>query len=220
MWSGCWVRNKVQGKRIFVLKANKARTDHKFHLKGLPSTGGRMDIVCRCISRALLYYDGEPRKDTVFYAVLLGPPSPPKTIRIDGSKVVGLEADEISIAKMIREALKYCKGSIGKEVLAGITVNRTSFQGLVEFFAEKDYHLIYLHEKGKDLRKMTFSAKNVYVFVLGDHIGLNQDDELLLEKLDTLRVSVGPKSLLGSHCIAIVHNELDRQFVSSRSSSL
>lgn len=214
------MRKRVHGNRIFVLKANKARTDHKFHLKGLPSTGGRMDIICRCISRALLFYDNEPRKDAVFYAVLLGPPVPPKTIRIDGSKVEGLEADEISIAKMIRKALKYCKDSIGKEVLAGITVNQTSFQGLVKFFAEKGYHLIYLHEKGKDIRKMTFSAKNIYVFVLGDHLGLSEDDELLLEKLNALRVSVGPKSLLGSHCIAIVHNELDRQLISSRSSSL
>jgi tRNA (pseudouridine54-N1)-methyltransferase len=209
----------VQGKRIFVLKANKARTDHKFHLKGLPSTGGRMDIVCRCISRALLYHD-EPRKDTVFYAVLLGPPTPPKIIRVDGSKVESLEADEISIAKMIREALKSCRSSVEEEVLAGISVSRTSFQDLVEFFAEKGYHLIYLHERGKDIRKMTFSAKSVHVFVLGDHIGLNDSDELLLERLGAVKASVGPRSLLGSHCIAIVHNELDRYFVSTRSSSL
>ncbi len=209
----------MQGKRIFVLKANKARTDHKFHLKGLPSTGGRMDIVCRCISRALLYYGNEIREDTVFYAVLLGPPNPPKTIRIDGSRVKSLGADEISIGKMIREALKRCRGNVGEEVLVGVSVTQMSFQDLVESFAKKGCHLIYLHESGEDIRKTTFFAKDIYVFVLGDHIGLNDFDERLLDGLGAVKISVSPKSLLGSHCIAIVHNELDRRF-SARSSSL
>lgn len=209
----------MQGKRIFVLKANKARTDHKFHLKGLPSTGGRMDIVCRCISRALLYYGDETREDTIFYAVLLGPPNPPKTIRIDGSRVRSLGADEISIGKMIREALKRCSGNVGEEVLVGVSVTKITFQDLVEFFAKKGYRLIYLHENGEDIRKVAFFAKDIYVFVLGDHTGLNDSDEKLLDRLDAMKISVGPKSLLGSHCIAIVHNELDRCF-SARSSSL
>ncbi|MEX2703365.1 MAG: tRNA (pseudouridine(54)-N(1))-methyltransferase TrmY [Candidatus Baldrarchaeota archaeon] len=209
----------MQGKRIFVLKANKARTDHKFHLKGLPSSGGRMDIVCRCISRALLYYGDETRRDTVFYAVLLGSPNPPKTIRIDGSRVEGLEANEISIGKMIREALKCYRSNIKKEVLGGVSVTQMSFQDLVVSFAKKGYHLIYLHENGEDIRKTTFSAENTYVFILGDHIGLNDSDKRLLDRLDAVKISVSPKSLLGSHCIAIVHNELDRRF-SARSSSL
>lgn len=209
----------MQGKRIFVLKANKARTDHKFHLKGLPSTAGRMDIVCRCISRALLYYGNKPRRDTVFYAVLLGPPSPPKTITFDGSELEDLRTSEIAIAGLIRKSLR----SFRKEeenVMKGVYVNRVGFEDLVSDFAERGYNLIYLHEKGEDVREIFFSLSEVCVFILGDHIGLNKEDELLLEKLGASMVSVGPKSLLGSHCIAIIHNELDRRFVSSRSSSL
>ncbi|MHA1722143.1 MAG: tRNA (pseudouridine(54)-N(1))-methyltransferase TrmY [Candidatus Baldrarchaeia archaeon] len=209
----------MQGKRIFVLKANKARTDHKFHLKGLPSTAGRMDIVCRCISRALLYYGNKPRRDTVFYAVLLGPPQPPKTITIDGAEIEGLRSSEIAIAGLIRESLKcFKKGE--EKVMKGIYVNQVGFEDLVSNFAEREYNLIYLHERGKDVREVYFSLNEVYVFILGDHIGLNKEDELLLEKLGVSMVSVGPKSLLGSHCIAIVQNELDRRFSSSRSSSL
>jgi len=202
----------VQGKRIFVLKANNARTDHKFHLKGLPSTGGRMDIVCRCISRALLYHSSNsPRKDTAFYAVLLGPPSPPKTVIIDGAEIEKLKPDEISIARLIREALKQFKE--GKIVAnKGIYVNRMGFEEVVSDFAKKGYNLIYLHEKGTDIRKISFFSNKVYVFILGDHIGLDRGDEVLLERLNALKVSVGPRSLLGSHCIAIVHNELDRNF--------
>lgn len=219
MFSDCWVKKRVQGKKIFVLKANKARTDHKFHLKGLPSTGGRMDIVCRCISRALLYYGNEIRKDTVFYAVLLGPSNPPKTIRIDGFRVKSLRADEISIGKMIREALKRYRDNVEEEVLVGVSVTQMSFQDLVKSLAKKGCHLMYLHESGEDIRKIEFFVKDVYVFVLGDHIGLDGSDEKLLDRLGAVKISVGPKSLLGSHCVAIVHNELDRRF-STRSSSL
>jgi len=129
------------------------------------------------------------------------------------------------VCKMIREALKCYRSNIKKEVLGGVSVTQMSFQDLVVSFAKKGYHLIYLHENGEDIRKTTFSAENTYVFIsentyvfiLGDHIGLNDSDKRLLDRLDAVKISVSPKSLLGSH--SIVHNELDRRF-SARSSSL
>jgi tRNA pseudouridine-54 N-methylase len=56
------------------------------------------------------------------------------------------------------------------------------------------------------------SAKATTNIILGDQMGYSPDDEMLLsENKDVKKVSLGPISLLTSHCITIVHNCLDIQ---------
>ncbi len=69
--------------REFILRASKALTSPDFNLNDLPSSGGRMDLVCRCISSAL-WVSNDLRRDTKIFVVLEGPPNPPRTIIFDG----------------------------------------------------------------------------------------------------------------------------------------
>ncbi len=90
----------------------------------------------------------------------------------------------------------------------GITVRKQSFEKTVKNLAEHS-SLIYLHEKGQDIRSIALS-ENV-TFVLGDFLGLPKKTELFLDTLRAQRVSLGPASLFASHCITIAQNELDRR---------
>ena len=44
--------------KTFIIKGNKAKTTPDFLLKDLPGSGGRMDILCRCLTSALLVSHG------------------------------------------------------------------------------------------------------------------------------------------------------------------
>lgn len=195
-------------KRVFILKASKARTDNRFTIKDLPGSSGRMDLVCRCILSALLLSKTH-RSDTTFYAVLEGPPRPPLTIEVDGEKVKELPRDEFQIASVLKEILDPNLVSFPK----GFRIINKGFREVVaEQFNKSEIY--FLHGSGNDINK-TFSEfqkaeKPQIAFILGDHTGLSQKDlEWLIQKR-IKPLSVGPKEYLGSHCIFLVQEKLDR----------
>ncbi len=195
--------------REFILRALKAFTSPNFSLNDLPGAG-RMDLVCRCISSAL-WISNDLRRDTKIHVVLEGKPLPPKTITFYGKELKGLSPDERNIASHIRLALKKglnLKMNEEVEVWSGIKIAKKSFESLVKEKA-KEFQLIYLHPKGKDIREFEFKEK--VCFVLGDHIGIPRKTEKLLDRIGAERVSLGPKVYLASHCITIVNYELDRR---------
>ena len=194
--------------REFLLLALKAKTTPNFSLDNLQAAG-RMDLVCRAISNAL-YISNDLRRDTVIHVAMSGPNDPPKLISFYGETLKGIEPDERAIAWAIQEALKKGKDlklDEEKEVSPGIKIAKKSFERLVKE-KSKDYQLIYLHKKGEDIRKTEFEENVLFIF--GDHIGLPRKTEKLLENLDAEKINIGPKMLFASHCIIVVHNELDR----------
>ncbi|MCX8179309.1 MAG: tRNA (pseudouridine(54)-N(1))-methyltransferase TrmY [Candidatus Aenigmarchaeota archaeon] len=174
--------------REFLLQSYAVTGD--FSLNDLPSAG-RMDIVCRCVT-ASLWLSHQLRKDTLFHALLLGKPSPPKLITFDPTKLKRVYPDERNVAAHIRLALLNKK-------LPGITVSTV---GLKEFLEKQKSQIIVLDERGKDIREFEFEKR--VLFVLGDHKGL-------YEELEAEKVSVGKKIYLASQVISIVQNELDRR---------
>lgn len=194
-------------KRVFILKATKARTDDKFTIKDLPGSAGRMDLVCRCILSALLLSEAH-RADTVFYAVLEGPPRPPLTIGVDGERVKVLPRDELQTALVLKEVLNPDRISFP----LGFDLINKSFQEVVGEQLNKS-EIYVLHKSGIDINKTFTEFQNVkkpqIVFVLGDHIGLSQNDmEYLVEK-GIKPLSLGKKEYIGSQCIFLVHEKLD-----------
>ncbi|MHC1569231.1 MAG: tRNA (pseudouridine(54)-N(1))-methyltransferase TrmY [Candidatus Syntropharchaeia archaeon] len=187
--------------REFVVVGNKAVTS-PFNLKNLPGSG-RMDILCRCIN-SCFFLSHDIRRDTRLWLVLRGEPDPPKILRFEGSELKHLNPDEWSTGALISKALE--KGVNKKERLStpGIYIRRGDLEDVIG-----RRNVIYLHEDGIDIRKVEILEP---FFVLGDHIGLTERDELLLK--NAKKVSVGPKSLHADHCIIIVHNELDRRSIS------
>jgi tRNA (pseudouridine54-N1)-methyltransferase len=198
--------------REFILRASKALTSPDFNLNDLPSSGGRMDLVCRCISSAL-WVSNDLRRDTKIFVVLEGPPNPPRTIVFDGFSLKGVNPDERNIASHIKKALKFglnLELNQEIEVSPGIKIAKKSFESLIKE-KSKEMQLIYLHPEGKDIRELEI-RENV-AFILGDHIGISRKTERLIERLKAEKVSLGKKIYLASHAIVIANYELDRRWL-------
>jgi tRNA (pseudouridine54-N1)-methyltransferase len=175
--------------REFLLKSAGKTSD--FSLNDLPGAG-RMDIVCRCAT-ACLWLSDELRKDSVFHAILEGPPRPPRLLTFNPLKLKRFYPDERNIAAHIRLALQ------GNH--PGITVRGIGF---LDFLEEQKHEkqIILLDVNGNDIRECKFNDD--VLFVLGDNRGIT-------EKIEAEKVSVGKKLYLSSQVISIIQNELDRR---------
>ncbi len=139
------------------------------------------------------------------YLVLEGEPAPPKLICFDGNKVKYLNPDERSAASLIRKALEKNAQGFWIESTPGVSVRKGE---LGDLLGELNKKITYLREDGKDVRGKSFEEP---LFVLGDHLGMTDGEEKLIEKYENEVVSVGPLSLHADHCIVLLHNEMDRQ---------
>ena len=189
--------------RTFVIVGHKAVTSPKFSLNDLPGGAGRMDIVARCIN-ASLFLSHDLRRDVDTYAVLLGEPRPPVTVRFDGEKVRYLSPDERSAAALIKKALEKGAPATGEEESTpGVYISKRSFEDVINGLDK----VIYLHEEGEDIGKVELKGDEAYV--LSDHQNLTPEEEAVLEKKGAKRVSLGKKLYHADHCIVIVNHEID-----------
>lgn len=51
------------------------------------------------------------------------------------------------------------------------------------------------------------------IFIFGDDMGVNEDEEKLISGYEPYVISLGPLSLHTDHCITLINNELDRLVV-------
>lgn len=185
-----------------ILYARKAVTSPEFSLDDLPGSGGRMDLVARCICNAL-WISHALRRDTCIHVVANGGPKPPVVISFYGDTLRGVSPDERNIAAWIKIALSK------KRKNPGISIRKISFQQLIAEFTSEGKFLYILHEKGKDISDV--ALKEDSVFVLGDHIGLPRNEEKFVERFEHVKISLGTTSYLASQCITVLHYELDKQ---------
>jgi len=187
-------------RRVFVLHSNTGVTAPVFTEETLATRGGRMDVVARAFISAL-WDTTSPRRDTLFIAVLHGPPHPPVALYMDSSCTFARRPGERDVAATILSALR------GEESCAA-----TRKQGTLEVIRalrSEGFRAHLLVEDGEDLKRARLSSSRM-VFVLGDHIGFPQE---LLAKLRLecdIAISLGKRPYLASHCIAYVHEVLDR----------
>jgi tRNA (pseudouridine54-N1)-methyltransferase len=190
--------------RQFIVVGHKAATSGDFSLDDMPGSAGRIDILARCVTAAFVT-SFDIRRDTQVRLVLLGEPDPPKIVRFEGSELKYLNPDERSAGALIRKALQVKLGTEQRRSTKGVYVERA---GLAEALRHCDESaLFYLHEHGKDVRDVDLHANNA-AFILGDHLGLFEEEEEQLSQ--ALRIRVGPIKLHTDQCITLVHNELDR----------
>jgi tRNA (pseudouridine54-N1)-methyltransferase len=201
--------------REFILLALKAPTTPDFDLNNMPKEG-RIDLVCRTISNSL-YVSMAMRKDTIIHVCLNGAPTEqsPKTITFQGEFLEGMEWDERSVAKFLQKALTLglsLKLGEEKQVQPGLKISKKAFETLIREKSEQENkQLIYLNEKGADIREFIFEKEKDVVFILGDFLGIPKNTEKLMKRLEFEKASLGPVMLLASHCPILVHNELDRR---------
>jgi tRNA (pseudouridine54-N1)-methyltransferase len=192
----------------FAIVGHLARTDGGFSLNDLPGSGGRMDVLCRCVNTSL-FLSHDLRRDVECYLVLCGEPAAPKTVRFSGNAVRSLSPDERSAGALIKKALDIPTGSEFREAAPGVSVRKG---GLLRLMTEHTFAV--LDETGSDVRT---AEKIPDAFILSDHLNLTDEEESLVTLCP--RYSVGPACLHADHTITVVHNELDRRRCGWRSTN-
>lgn len=192
--------------RRFVVLGSRAKSNADFKLHALGDSGGRMDILVRCI-RAALLVSGGVRRDTVLDLLLLGPDEAPLVLRLDGQSIRGLRPDEARNARMLQSALAARhKGSGAQMVAPGIMAAPMDLETLVR---ERGGKRFILGRDGVDLRSVSWEGDAT--FVLGDDRGIPAEQQDRLERCGAAVVSLGPVELHTEDAITVVHNELDRR---------
>lgn len=196
--------------RGFLIVGNKAVTK-PFSLNDLAGSAGRMDILCRFVAQALFISHGI-RKNVEVYLLLLGEPEPPKAIKIVGKEVKTMAPDERNIAGLIRKALKIECNKNWKRSTSGIYISKKNLKKLLDELTNR-YKIVYLKETGKDIRNFVKQIDKDCLFILGDHLGLSEEQERIVKDYASEVISVSPISLQADQCVVIVHYELDRSTI-------
>ncbi|MDI6866380.1 tRNA (pseudouridine(54)-N(1))-methyltransferase TrmY [Methanoculleus sp.] len=184
----------------FAIVGHVAETSGNFSLNDLPGSGGRMDLLCRCVSSSL-FLSHDLRRDVECYLILCGGAGPEKTILFRGSEVRRLSPDERSSAALIKKALSIPCGDEFRESTPGVYIRRG---GLARLLAEIPFAV--LDEAGEDVRKVPELPEN---YLLSDHQNFTLEEEEAVAGAD--RYSVGPRSLHADHAITVLLNEIDRR---------
>jgi tRNA (pseudouridine54-N1)-methyltransferase len=185
---------------LFAIIGHLARTDGGFSINDLPGSGGRMDVLCRCVN-ASLFLSHDLRRDVDCCLVLCGEPAGPKTVKFSGAQVRSLSPDERSAAALIKKVIDTPCGSEFREAAQGVFIRKGGLDRLVA-----EHAFAVLDENGTDVREAETLPG---AFLLSDHLNFTESEELLIRGCP--RYSVGPKCLHADHTITVLHNELDRR---------
>jgi tRNA (pseudouridine54-N1)-methyltransferase len=167
--------------------------------------------MARCVQGSL-FISHDLRRDSELVLVLLGEPDAPKSIRVSGADVKNLNADERSTVALLSRALDVPLPRNGRwvEPQPGIYVARRGLQEALD--GCDDGPMVLMDESGgldgPDLPGKL--ADGSATFILGDSMGLTEDQLAQVRSRGPMEVRLGPLSLHVDHCIAIVHNLLDR----------
>ena len=192
--------SKLFTKRTFIVVSPTARTSPDFPLKGIAGSTGRLDVIARSIL-TILQLDENIRKSIVFKALLMGPPNPPIVLEVYGSLVRGIYENEIKVIEAIRKVL-------AGEHVEGFSIEKVSLKKLLENLLNTHERVYYLHENGEEILRSIKPAKTI-AFILGSHVDIPTEYEVIIDKMNIPRVSLGSISYLTSQCIIIVNWLLD-----------
>ncbi len=195
--------------REFVVYSAKGSTSPDFTTKDLPGSGGRMDLIARCVISAL-WLSKDIRKESKITFSLNGPTEGPVAMEFSGRNLQRVTPDERNIALWIKKSLgRMDAREEWRKVHEGIRVSKKTFEDIIRSKQSKDLYI--LKENGCDIRNMEIDDKPV--FVLGDHIGLPEEKNGFVQSLGGSKISLGPESYFTTHSITITHNEMDRQSI-------
>ncbi len=192
--------------RRFLVVGHRAVTAPDFSLDDLAGAAGRMDILLSAANAALLLAH-DIRRDAEAALLLLGPPDPPRLVRILGHRVRSFQPDLRSNAALVRKALEH--GSrVEREVSPGILASKATF---LEALDRLGPTFVYLKEGGKDVRGTALPTDAT--FVLSDNQDLTSQEEREVMARDPIVVGLGPHAVHTDQAIILVQNELDRRGV-------
>jgi tRNA (pseudouridine54-N1)-methyltransferase len=166
-----------------------------FHLKDLPGSGRRIDVLCRTLAAC---FDWAPTNREAFYieAICLIGKSKCLRFRDPGTDI---PRGEVSWAVVIKDTLQ---GNPPKFVSVG---NLNLREIIEDIRLNKDANLWVLEETGIYVGqgdKMDFNAQNI--FLIGDYRGFDEEALKVFDDHSIYRLSLGSTSYLTSHCVAAI----------------
>ena len=190
--------------RRFLIVGHRASTDPFFSLDDLAGAAGRMDILLNAANAALLLaHDLRPEVEVGL--LLLGPPNPPRFVRLEGFRLRNYQPDIRSNAALVRQALEDAS-RIERESSPGVFGSKTTFEEALDRLGPS---FVYAKEGGKDIREANLPVDAT--FVLSDNQDLTTAEERTLTDRGAVVVGLGPLALHTDHAIAVLQNELDRR---------
>lgn len=190
--------------RQFVVCGHDVPTSPDFSLDDLPGTGGRLDLLCRCVNAGLFTSHGI-REDVRVHLVHRDE----VTVRFDGATARSLNPDERSTAARVRDALDSKADAIGHmpaDVSPGVELYR---MGLDATLDKLDGEIVHLHEDGDPATDG--ELPETPIFVLSDHQDFTDDERELLGNRADRRLRLGPEAIHADHSITVAHNWLDTE---------
>ena len=196
--------------RTFVLRARAAPTDSRMLLASV-GNGAHAEILAHTLMNAVFVAQSH-RPDVVVHLVLESTRDYSRTIRFEADAMHAIGGfDERALLGRIAQALDASRG-MGKDetrpVESGVVVRTTSFERLVQELAA-DHQLFVMDRKGTPIREHAFDGNPC--FLLTDHIPMPKKTFHSLERLGTVKISLGPRMLFASQCVVLIHHELDQR---------
>ena len=185
----------------FIQILPTAPTQGDFSVKDLPSSGKRIDILCRDLSACFDWGpDVWPRFDLELRAVLGD--SVVLTFRNPGSL---LPTGEARWAQVIRDSLAGRPPGFVQVKRAGMK------QTIKDCTISADSSVWLLEAGGRPFSGASdLNGRAENSFILGDHQGFDSNTLQTADEYGIARVSLGKASYLSSHCVAAVISEYER----------
>lgn len=188
--------------RQFIVLSHELFSDVSVRLDNLPGAG-RLDLLCRCVTSALLC-SHDIREDVRVNLVVDG-----YVIRFEGSELRRLNPDERSTAALIRDALAAREKAIGAMPATsspGVSIRRGDLESVIDGL-NASATLVELHAEGTPI--VDTEPPESPVFVLSDHRQFGAAEASLLADEADRRLSLGPIALHADQAITVAHNYLD-----------
>jgi len=166
---------------------------------------GRMDIVCNVIISAF-FISNEMRDDVRLHLIFDGPPNAPRHLVIESNPKMPISKKDV--AGLIKKMLYKSPDKEGlREIMPGCSIEKKSFEAVLNELDSEGKNVFVLEEGGKDIREIELKGNEV--FVIGDHDGFPKDKKKFLKRVN--KISVIPKTYFASQVLTIIHNERDRK---------
>lgn len=197
------IEAEALGRRRFLFISHRTPIDGDFNLNDLPGSGGRMDVISKCVVSSLLVSNAI-RRDASVSIYFSGDSAEGRTVLVSGSRVKHLNPDERSTAALLRNALVKARIQDEGESSPGIYFSHMGLGPLGSMLSE-GCTTYYLKEDGSRSPRLSLPA----LFILGDCRDLSEEEESTLSKAVSERISISSTILQSDQCATILNWMLD-----------
>ncbi len=195
-----------------LLDAPRAKSADNFLIRDVPGTSGRLDVVCRILISTFRTIP-ELAPNIQFNAILGGPPNPPLRLRVENMIPSEFPESELACALLLKTVLfRYQTAQIMRNNrLPQFSISPQSFHETLNELIHLQSQLFYLVENGHPLKQVDIDLDRPITVILGDDQGLHPQHAKIVNNVPVRKVSIGTRSLLGSHVISLFLLELKRR---------